>query len=78
MYSDGSEGTFRAMFQEPLEVEPAVQYIAFVTLKVSRRPAVVSPPRRLPCGVTPYTTAYSATQRGPAPGCSHQGRAVVD
>ncbi|XP_043199941.1 BTB/POZ domain-containing protein 2-like [Amphibalanus amphitrite] len=33
VFSDGSESTFRAMFPEPLEVEPAVQYIASVTLK---------------------------------------------
>ena len=46
VYSDGSESTFRAMFPEPLEVEPAVQYIASVTLKVScagRRSAGVHP-----------------------------------
>ena len=55
VFSDGSESTFRAMFQEPLEVEPAVQYIASVTLKVNtggagRRPwRLCRPPSQSHC-----------------------------
>ena len=69
VYSDGSEGTFRAMFQEPLEVEPAVQYIASVTLKVRqsvlRQPLYLDRiPRQGTAAVCPGPALYCLTDTG--------------